>query len=271
MDKKIVKKSGVFLVIVSWLLAILSLASLILVILGMVIPNFVQSTWFIVALGELLLPLQMLIDPQMSNGIIHLIILVAVLILSILAIVFVKKSYKFGSHNKRVSFVVSIIISVILFVYATFSLVMLIINFRVIAMAISLLLYALIGENPEVLANLVMIKYIVFCSMVIISSALVLFVFLLNRDKEKRHIDKQFFNVNFYSDEYEEKAVSDNKQDKKEVVEEKTFEVQKTKVKKQSQELINKIMQLNELKDNGQISDVEYTKLRQKAIKRYKA
>ena len=40
--------------------------------------------------------------------------------------------------------------------------------------------------------------------------------------------------------------------------------------KKQSQALINKIMQLNELKDSGKINEVEYTRLRQKAIRRYK-
>ncbi len=38
-----------------------------------------------------------------------------------------------------------------------------------------------------------------------------------------------------------------------------------------AQELVKKVMQLNELKEQGQITEREYTKLRQKAIKRYKA
>ena len=53
---------------------------------------------------------------------------------------------------------------------------------------------------------------------------------------------------------------------------EKQEEVQATKkpVKKQAQDLVTRIMQLNELKNTGQISEVEYTRLRQKAIKKYK-
>ena len=37
-----------------------------------------------------------------------------------------------------------------------------------------------------------------------------------------------------------------------------------------AQDLVKKVMQLNELKEQGQITEREYTKLRQKAIKRYK-
>lgn len=270
MEKKFVKVSGAFLVVMSWILALLSLTALTLMILEMVIPNFAQGSWFIVAMGEFLLPLQILINPQSADAGVYIIICAVMLILSIMAIVFVKKTYRFGSHNKKVSMAISLIISFILFAYTAFSLVLLILNYELIAMTTSLLLYGLLGENPGLLASLVMIKFIVICAIVIISTILVFFVFLLNREKEQKHVDRQIFNVNFYSDEFEEQ-INTEKLDKKAVEKEEQAEVQKPKVKKQSQELINKIMQLNELKDNGQISDVEYTKLRQKAIKRYKA
>ena len=94
-------------------------------------------------------------------------------------------------------------------------------------------------------------------------------MYIVCRGKVKK--EKKYVSLNFYTEEF-------IKEPEKKKIEEKTKTAErsnptvalKQKTKKQSQELINRIMQLNALRDSGQISDVEYTKLRQKVIKRYR-
>ena len=79
---------------------------------------------------------------------------------------------------------------------------------------------------------------------------------------------KVYGTINFYSDEFEEvqNEVSEKQAEEVESVESKGIKESSEEAK----DLIQKVMQLEELRKTGQINDVEYTKLRQKAIKRYK-
>ena len=71
--------------------------------------------------------------------------------------------------------------------------------------------------------------------------------------------------LKFYSVDYEEEKQPQNLKSNQQEIEgavEHAFEAGKN-------ELVNKIIQLNELKDSGEITTVEYTRLRQKLIRKY--
>ena len=175
------------------------------------------------------------------------------------------------SPNKKFSFISSLIFCGIFFIYFTFNLIVFCVNYNKF-------LTFLTANAPGFVINMtngadiIMVKNIIICVLFIVASAVVFFAFMLNREKEQKQQIKQAFNFNFYSDEYEQKESNEIKPVEVEPErQEEQQEVEKAKPKKQAQDLVTRIMQLNELKDTGQISDVEYTKLRQKAIKRYKA
>lgn len=85
----------------------------------------------------------------------------------------------------------------------------------------------------------------------------------------RRKKTKTFTVIDFYSSEYElvEQSVSKNN-NKNDFAPTKLEDIKEGTIR--GQNLIQKIMQLEELKRNGEISSVEYTKLRQRAIRRYK-
>lgn len=270
MDKKIVKAFGRLFVVLASLVAILSFAALVLMVLSLFIKDFLYGAWFIPVFGEFLFPIQILINPNESNGTMFIIIALAMFLLCVAAAVCAKKVYKYSSKSKKASLVTTLILSPFLFAYSVFNLVVICIYYQVLYSMLGTLFVALLpGMDVSLFANLFMIKFIVICALLAFASIFVFFVYLLNREKEKKQVVKQLFSLNFYSDEYEKKEVKEEIKEEVNTEESAIIET-KQKPKKQSQDLLERIMQLNELKDTGQITEVEYTRLRQKAIRRYK-
>lgn len=278
MDKKIVRISGRCLTILLWVLLALSVSSLIFVVLGQVLPDFNPVGYIYTFTGEIMMAVQFLIsgEAELTKNYIPYVICfaLAVVIICICAIKDLINVYghrsKF-SPNKKFSFISSLIFCGIFFVYFTFNLIVFCVNYNKF-------LTFLTANAPGFVINMtngadiIMVKNIIICVLFIVASAVVFFAFMLNREKEQKQQIKQAFNFNFYSDEYEQKESNEIKPVEVEPErQEEQQEAEKAKPKKQAQDLVTRIMQLNELKDTGQISDVEYTKLRQKAIKRYKA
>lgn len=270
MDKKIVRVFGKLFVVITSFIAILSFAALALMVLSLFIKNFTYGSWFVPVFGEFLFPLQILINPNESNGIIFIIIALAMFLLCVISATSAKKIYKYSTKSKRTSLITSLILSFILLAYAVFNLVIICYFYEVLNTMLQGVINVLLqGLDVELFANIFMIKFIVVCGLLAFASICVFFVYLLNREKEKKQVVKQLFSLNFYSDEYEKKEPKEEK--KEEVKSEENIAIEtKQKPKKQSQDLLERIMQLNELKDTGQITEVEYTRLRQKAIRRYK-
>ena len=270
MNKKIVKRSGTFFVVLLCSLLVLCVAALGLGVLSQIIPESNVGAYIIPVAGEIFLPLQLMLgEGNQAGGMILICISAAILVLCILGIVSVTKAKK---KTKGAWYVLSLILGFLFFAFFTFNIVILIIFFEPVYVMVGVIAAELIPAlSAEVVAGVVMGKFIIVCALTIISAIIMFLVYIFNRDKTQRDIIKQIYNVNFYSDEYEQKDSGGIKTPEVvEKVEDKNEEL-KPKTKKQAQDLVTKIMQLNELKDTGQITEVEYTKLRQKAIKRYKS
>ena len=116
-----------------------------------------------------------------------------------------------------------------------------------------------------------MLKGIIVCGLIAFSSLFAFIVYIINRERgEKRN--KDAFGITYYAEDYLQKkqeAVDENERLTQEVNSEGSTNNVKEK-SAGSKKLLERIMQLNELKDSGQITEVEYTKLRQKAIRKYK-
>ena len=265
MKKKIVKISGKILVALTWVMLLFSLATIVLMAINKFVPEFNTTGIILALLGETALPLSILINAEEIATIIFIISMV-LFIASIFIIRDVSRVYK-QKGNKKFYFASSIVWCAVIFVFFTFNIVPIFQNYQEIQLLLDLSL-SLSPYTQWLGSSVVMIKYVVVCTLFIVASLFVFITYIACREKTQRQVIKPINNVPFYSEEFEQKQTEQElvKEEKKE---EKQIE-EKPKVKKQSLDLLTRIMQLNEMKDTGQISDVEYTKLRQKAIKRYK-
>jgi len=243
-----------------------SLATIILMAINKFVPEFDATGVVLTLLGESSLPLVVLFKFEHVTTVIFVVAMI-IFIASIFIIKDVSRTYK-QKGNKRFHFVSSLIWCVVLFVFFTFNFVPILQNYQQIQFLLDLSLSST-SYMQWLGASVVMIKYIVVCLLFIVSSLFVFITYILCRERTQRQVIKPINNVPFYSEEFEQKQQAEPENNREENKEEKPIQ-EKPKVKKQSQDLLTRIMQLNEMKDTGQISDVEYTKLRQKAIKRYK-
>lgn len=255
------------------LIMLFALGSAGLVGASYIVDGFDAISWVYLLIGEFIAPIELLINGSLGSfyeSTMNIVCICVALAIFVFCILLIKTYSKNGKKNKSNGFVANIVLSLLLMGYFAFNLVMLILNYAKIN--------RYFGRNisgiAEIVINYTFKDFVIVKGIGVLSIiaglAFVIFIltFICKEKKKKQHLAKQE-SLSFYSDKYlvkDENKTENQPQEIKGSVEQNA----KPKIKKQNQELINKIMHLNELKDKGQITDVEYTKLRQKAIRRYK-
>lgn len=283
MKKKNIKVAKKLL---NFLLALVILVSLLAVglsVYNLISYNIEASKYIYLLIGVFLLPYEFLVQgkidgmfQQQSNIVYCLLIALAIFLISVLVLVNASKMYN-GKYSTAKRTVFGVITNLLLVVFvAVFAL-----GAVILTIKYSQIENGLNNIGPEIIKtiftnfgfNLIIIKEIVAGYLGLLICLFSFMSFLIGMFHKSSKI-KLVTSINFYSSDYEEdKAITNTststnntKDDKKEEVVISDIPENDPKAKS----LIKKIMQLEELKNSGKISNVDYTRLRQKAIKRYK-
>ncbi len=258
------------------LLIVVCLGAMGITIYNMFSFNVELAKYIYVLLGVVLLPVEYLLkgriegvfQEQSSNVVCFLIAFILFVIIILLLTSMSKMFNNKYSSNKRTAFAIVAIVLLALFsIMFTGGAIILTIKFNQISNAINSLGPDFIKQiTTSIGLNIVALKEIIvgYAGAIICLFAFISFIVGISHKSTKVKI---LSSINFYSSEYQEvKEPAKTKEENKE--EEKTEEM--PEANPNAQNLIKKIMQLEELKKAGKISNVDYTRLRQKAIRRYK-
>ena len=276
MKKTSVKVARVFIKILMTLVMIFSLGALGLSIFNSISFNMEVAKYIYFLIGVFVIPFEFLFTgnlgqvQQQEGNLVGLIVSMIVIVLAIIVLVNSSKMFdgKYSSVKRTIAGTITKVLIFIFLAMYTFSAIM----FSVYSNQITNIINS---SGPEFVkmftisygVNLIFILNIVLAYFGAFSSLLVLVMFIFSMIHKSSKI-KVVNSICFYSSPYEQQIQETNvKEEQKEVVE--TQEPAHTE-SPQAKELINKIMQLEELKKAGKLTDVQYTKLRQKAIRRYK-
>ena len=251
-------------------MATLAVGSFILALVGKSIPSFDFVDWVYLLFGFVFAPIEYLMCGAVGQlltdaySMIIFIVSTVVFVLSIVLMVYKLKSSNEEEYRKKYFKKISYVLLILSLIMFIFNLSVLLINFNNInnyLISVVEMFYKL------AVGNILIIIYIT----IIIFGILVLLFSLISTifyKKETTKTVKIYGTINFYSKEFEEPQndISVKKQEEEGFVE--SLGIKEST--EEAKDLVNKIMQLEELRESGQISNVEYTKLRQKAIKRYK-
>lgn len=282
MKKKNIKVAKKLLNFLLALVILVSLLSVGLSVYNLISYNIEASKYIYLLIGVFLLPYEFLVTgkiegmfQQQSNIVYCLLIAIVIFIISVLVLTYASKMFN-GKYSTTKRTVFGVVTNFFLIVFVgVFALgsVMLSIKYSQIENGLN-------NVGPEIVKtiftnfgfNVIMIKEIIagYLGLIICLFSFVTFVIGMVHKSSKV---KLITSINFYSSDFEEdKAITNTtsssqntKNDKEEVI---VKDIPENDPKAKS--LIKKIMQLEELKDSGKISNVDYTRLRQKAIKRYK-
>lgn len=282
MKKKNIKVAKKLLNFLLALVILVSLLSVGLSVYNLISYNIEASKYIYLLIGVFLLPYEFLVTgkiegmfQQQSNIVYCLLIAIVIFIISVLVLTYASKMFngKFSTTKRTVFGVVTNFLLIVFVGVFALGAVMLSIKYSQIENGLN-------NVGPEIVKtiftnfgfNVIMIKEIVagYLGLIICLFSFVTFVIGMVHKSSKV---KLITSINFYSSDFEEdKAIinttsssQNTKNDKEEVI---VKDIPENDPKAKS--LIKKIMQLEELKNSGKISNVDYTRLRQKAIKRYK-
>lgn len=250
--------------------AIFSLACLAFIVIGLFVPNFNFSKLFYILGAELILPIRSLLGSSLNSSITTFSIVMSgiVFVLSITLTVFASKLFYRGQRKSGGAKVkIFIVLLSIALVYEAFTVVMYALKYSEFTAYFNSNSIPFNVEDVNSF-NLIALKGIVLSGLLFIFTLLMFFVIPVPKVAGQKQVvfsDE----MNFYSSEYDE--VKTDTKDKKdsEKKEEKQQEKGIGESNEQSKQLIKNIMKLNEMKDKGEISNKEYTKLREKEIRRY--
>ena len=270
-----------FLNFILILVALMSLAASGIVIASNYLPNINEISIVYVLIGEFLAPIEFLVNNKLGSfytSNMKTLCIVMGIVISFLCFICIHQFRKIGKINKKTgrnknSFVKTMLCSLVLIAYFSFNLVFLFMQYKVIKRYYTKTITGMVADIIEKIGyDSILIKGICICGVIAIFAFMVFILNFVNKEKNKektgRKAAKEAESLTFYSDEFiqntaKESAVSENE-------EAQLVETVRGTKKRQAEDLVTKIMQLNKLKDSGQITEVEYTKLRQKAIRRYK-
>lgn len=272
---KVAKKLINFLMV---LLILVSLVTIGLCVYNLISFNVEASKYVYVLIGVFLLPYEFLtigkIDgmfQEQANCLTCLLIAVGILILVIIVLINSAKMFngKFSSKKRTVAGIFACILIFLFFAWFTFGAILLSIKYTQIENTINVI-------GPEFIKtiktnfgfNLVTVKEITVAYFGLLVCLFSLITFIIGMSHRSTKV-KIVSSINFYSGVYEEQKVDAQEKGQESI----NAEVKETEMPESSpkaKNLINKIMQLEELKKAGKISNTDYTRLRQKAIKRYK-
>ncbi len=271
MNKKLRRVSCSISIVIFAILLLCSLAGLALVLCKNLLSFSNMQKFFYLSVGEIILPIELLLkgkvgafgEKMFATFAISALIVILILCLFLLRdLIKVKKTYQ-----KNKFFIVSLLITLFIIVgYFVFSIVSINSN----APAITKYLSAIVDQ--KFIVNTIQIKANILPAVYIAVAIFTIVAVIVTREKETKLLSSKQTGdgMCFYSSDYEEseKEVKETKVQASEMAE--VGAMVDVTEKGKSQALLQKIMELNEMKDSGQISSVEYTRLRQKAIRRYK-
>lgn len=276
MKKKSVKVARVFIKFIMTLILLISLGSLGLCIFNSISYNVEAAKYIYLLIGVFVIPFEFVLPielgrlQQQDGIIVGLIISLALLIISIVTLINSSKMFddRYSSMKRTLAGTITNVITFILFAVFTFSAVLFTIDGSPITNTFN-------SIGPEFVKMLTIsyginLIYIIDISLAYIGMVMtfLVFVLFLASKVHKSNKIKVVNSIYFYSKQFEE-PVEDTKT-KDEQTENSSEQVLSHTESPQARELLNKIMQLDELKKAGKLTDVQYTKLRQKAIKRYR-
>lgn len=270
MRKTFLKISNVLLTIFMILLALLSVSAFVLALVGKSFPTFDFVDWVYLTFGFVFAPIEYILCGSVGHlipdafSIIVMGVSAIVFILSIILIKFKLKSTREEEYRRNFYKKMTYILSILSLIIFVLNLIVLLKNFKNVNNYLNSAV-PLISKIIE--GKLLIITYISLTSLGIFVMLFGIFATVFYRKVTAKAV-KIYGTINFYSKEFEEQQ---NDVQVKNTEEQE--EIEATGIKEQSAEakdLVLKIMQLEELRKSGQINNVEYTKLRQKAIRRYK-
>lgn len=192
----------------------------------------------------------------------------AILVFAIISFVLSCKMYnKSISSKKRKKYgIVECFFIFIILSYLIVSAVVLTANYSIIENSLDSASPELITQlKRSIGVNAIALKEIIvaYVGIFVLLFSFIVFIIGMSHKTTKTKI---YSSLNFYSDEYEQK------ENVKQVTKQQKAEISADipENNQDAKNLIKKIMQLEELKNQGKISTVDYTRLRQKAIRRYK-
>lgn len=276
MDNKGLRFAKRFFNTILVLILLVTFAGLCVSIYNSFAYNYETAKYIYVLLGFVMLPLEYLTTGTFSGRFqeqasTHICIIIEIIILFAIILYLSSASSAFRRKNsvamRKFYSVMSIVLQAIFVGVFGGSLFVAITNYSVVLNALNSFGPDLINKLTTTIGvNVVLIKEVVVASWGFVAGVFALIMFILATAHKSTKVKIVQGGTSFYSSDYEEPK-KENKV--KEVADEQQAEPAH-KEDPRAQELINKIMELEELKKQGRISNVDYTRLRQKAIRRYK-
>jgi len=171
-----------------------------------------------------------------------------------------------AKRNKNI--IISLVFISIILIYFAFAIIVMALKFnyaqgifKTFEVGILNLIANLISVNLLLLVDLVILG-ISFIALLI---ALISLIIYFNKSKNKQVQTQKLY---FYSSQYEQQEVKEKVDSKQQVIEEEIKDIPESN--QNAKDLITKIMQLENLRAEGKISDREYIRLRERSIRRYK-
>lgn len=276
MSKKRIKVARVFIKFLMTLILIFSFGALGISIYNSISFDVELAKYIYFLLGVFIIPFEFLFTGNLGQiqkqegNLVGIIISMVLIVLCIVVIVNTSKMFdgKYSSVKRTLSGTIANVLISLFFAMFTFSAVM----FTIYSSQITNITNSIGPEFVKMFiisygVNLIFLINIIFAYLGAICSLMTLVMFVLSMIHKSSKI-KVVNSIYFYSSQFEE-PITETKAIEEEKKEEEIQEPTHTE-SPQAKELINKIMQLEELKKAGKLTDVQYTKLRQKAIRRYK-
>ena len=181
--------------------------------------------------------------------------------ISIVAFKDISKYFNKANTKKKLSLIFISLFALITFIFGIYGILVGIINSKKFVPFL---------EANSLLGAGAMTKYLFVHGLFVLIGLVSIAYFVFAKSKGTRQA-KEVSSLYFYSDEYLQVQKEENATPTKPEI--KTNDInskQLTESNEQAKDLVQKIMDLNKLKESGEISSVEYTRLKQKAIRRYK-
>jgi len=277
MKKRSIKVAKSLINFLMVLILLLGLATLGVTIYNSI--NFsVEAAKYIYALiGVFLMPFEYLMygtigkfQNQESN-LVSLIISLVLVVLTITVLVNSSKMFngKYSTTKRTIAGTIANFLIFAFFAFFAFGAVMFFVNYNQISNILN-------DIGPELVKtimvnlgfNFIVLKEIIISVIGSLITIFALVLFLIGMSHKSTKV-KIISSIYFYSSEYEEQQ-TETSASKLEQQEEEQVVNEMKEVNPKEKNLVNKIRQLDELRKAGKISNTDYTRLRQKAIRRYK-
>ena len=277
MKRKSIKVAKSLINFLMVLILLLSLGTLALTLSNSFSYNIEVAKYIYLLIGVFLLPIEFLVEgtvglfQNQESNLVCMIVSFVLIFLSITVLVNSSKMFN-GKYSSTKRTLAGTITNLLIFVFFAFFLFGAII-FSTYFPEISNVLNNIGPEGIKTLVvslgfNLIVVKEIIIAYVGALISAFTFIFFVVGMSHKSTKV-KIISSIGFYSSQYEEQKTDSVAANKQETLEEQTSnEIKESDPDAKS--LIDKIMQLDELRKAGKISNSEYTRLRQKAIRRYK-